>query len=141
MTRQEALTFLNSQLALAAYATDCGVGTLDNPAGWESVINAAFRATDTDIAGPVLTTLDGDTRLLLRYYALEQFADLYAMRVDLNLSTVGYAKQKSQAYKAIAERLKDARSQVEALGYIPSSESVTTGFFRGDFLEPYPVEF
>ena len=141
MTRQEALEWLNTQLALAAYARDCAVGIGDNPAGWQSVIDHAFLATGSTTAGPVETALDADTRLLLRYFALEQFTDLYAMRVDLALDTVGYDKKKSQAYKALAERLKDARAAVEVLGYVSSANTLTVGRMTLDFLEPDLTEF
>jgi hypothetical protein len=141
VTRTEALEWLNSQPGLAAFARDCAVGIGDNPAGWLSVIDQAFRATGTVAAGPVLASLDSDTRLLLRYYALAQFADLYALRVDLKLDTVGFDKKKSQAYKAIAERLEEARAAVEVLGYIPSANSLTMGRVTLDFLEPVTLEY
>jgi hypothetical protein len=142
MTRQDALQYLNTQLALVAYATDCDVGTGDNPAGWAAVINATFLAVGADIAGPTIDALDADCRLLLRYFALEQFTDLYAARVDLSLSTVGYSKQKSQAYRALAERLKDARAAVEARGYLPGATAgPTMGRVTLDFLEPVTLDY
>lgn len=137
MLRSDALLFLNSQPALVAYAADTGVDQGDSPIGWKSVIDNAFRALGLDTSGEVIASKEQDARLLLRYYALEQFADLYAMRVDLNLSTVGYQKSKSQAYKAIAERLKDARAAVEVLGYVSGTGAATVGRFTLDYIEPF----
>lgn len=78
-----------------------------------------------------------DARLLLRYFALEQFTDLYALRVDLNLATVGFDKKKSQAYKAMAERLAEAREVVQILGYIVGGNTVTVGRVTLDYIEPW----
>lgn len=141
MLRVDALQFLNSQPAFRAFVADTGIGVEDNPAGWTSVIDATFRALGLATTGEVIATKEQDARLLLRYYALEQFADLYSLRVDLNLSTVGFDKKKSQAYNAIAERLKAARAAVEALGYVPSAGSVSIGRLTLDFLEPVTLEY
>lgn len=137
MTRQEALQFLNSQPALRAWAADTSVETTDNPLGWQSVIDGTFRALGLAPADAVPASKEQDARLLLRYYALEQFADLYAVRVDLNLALVGVDKKRSQAFRAISARLDEARVSVEALGYITGRGGLTIGRVTLDYIEPF----
>lgn len=139
MLRQDALEFLNTSPALQAYAADTSVGVDDNPAGWKSVIDNTWRALQLDTtSGEVAASKEQDARLLLRYFALEQFTDIYAMRVDVNLTAAGVSKTRSQAYRAVSQRLTEIKAMVEALGYIGGGKgAISIGRITLDYIEPY----
>lgn len=138
MLRVDALEFLNTSPALQAYAADTSVGVGDNPAGWKLVIDSTWRAMGLDTAGEVATSKEQDARLLLRYFALEQFTDLYAVRVDVNLTAAGVSKTRSQAYRAVSQRLAEVKEMVEALGYIGGGKgAISIGRVTLDYIEPY----
>lgn len=138
MLRQDALLFLNAQPALRAYAADTGVEIVDNYLGWQSVIDYAFRALGLATTTEVAASKEQDFRLLLHYFALEMFTDLYAMRVDVNLTAAGVSKTRSQAYRAVSQRLSEIKAMVEALGYIGGGKgAISVGRITLDYIEPY----
>lgn len=138
MLRHDALLFLNSQPALRAYAADTNTDLSDDSLGWTYVIDSTFRELGLGLTDEVPSSKEQDARLLLRYFALEQFVDLYAQRVDLNLALVGIDKKRSQAYRAIKDRLEVVQRAVERLGYLGGGDhGVTLGRVTLDYIEPW----
>jgi hypothetical protein len=140
MNRTDALEYLNSQPGFSAFALDTGLIPADQPDGYKVVIDSALLDLGVDYVALPAIVVDNmyaaDFRALLRYHALLTFADLYALRVDVNLGTAGLSKQRSQAYKAVKDRLDEARKEVESRGYGVSGGELQLGRMTLDFLEP-----
>jgi len=123
---------------LAAYAKFTSQNTTD---AYNGAIDMSLRQLGVQESDLATTDVEQSNVLkylvLLRYYALDRFADLLSIQFDVEVGQKAVVAARSQAFKAVMTLKEQAADELAQYGiFVGSSQGFQLGRMTLDFQEP-----